>query len=338
MLILRLPAARLCAALIYLAVNPGGDSLHYAGRTSSELQSVSDIFREYPSTQEAPTASTRCLRSLVRGGGARRVKAGPQSSKTSHLSLSRRVAQIWRRGIQTSPPFSFPPTCRRSWIGFLRYSIGGSQRRSRVKVGRTRRRPRGRLPYLLMPTRMSILRPAVSCLVEPSARLRLWLGPRRCQTKMTTEKLRPPRGRQERPWPTVYVFNPRMLLPSSAAALETTLALRKVMTSRSNCGWQEARTAAMHASRGTYVSASHRGAPRSSACKTCARKKQTCHSTRVWQTELANLFQCNPQARDVQAEVTDVPARPAGGAPAIQVDDVQQSVEGTSKSTYFMSV
>ncbi|KAH9165135.1 hypothetical protein EDB89DRAFT_2246885 [Lactarius sanguifluus] len=74
------------------------------------------------------------------------------------------------------------------------------------------------------------------------------------------------------------------------------------------------------------------GAPRSSACKTCARKKQTCRSTRVWRNELANLFQCKPQPegslRD-QAEVTEVPARPAGGAPAIQVDDAPQSVEGT---------
>ncbi|KAH9074265.1 hypothetical protein EDB83DRAFT_1949255 [Lactarius deliciosus] len=49
-----LPAARLCAALKYLADNPGGDHRYYVGKITSELQLASDILGEYASTQETP--------------------------------------------------------------------------------------------------------------------------------------------------------------------------------------------------------------------------------------------------------------------------------------------
>ncbi|KAH9164856.1 hypothetical protein EDB89DRAFT_386596 [Lactarius sanguifluus] len=129
-----LPAARLYAALNYLVDNPGV--------TPPAMLERRLVIRDWSVTSPGNTcrakrrltAFTQCLRSLIKGGSARRVKAGPQSSKTSHLGPSRRVAQIWRRGIQTSPLFSILPICRRSWIEFQRYSIGGRQMRSRVKV------------------------------------------------------------------------------------------------------------------------------------------------------------------------------------------------------------
>jgi len=223
--------------------------------------------------QRRPTAFTQYLQSLVRGGGAPRVKAGPQSSKTSHLSLSRRVAQIWGRNIQACPPFCVPLICRRSWIRFLRCSIGGRRsplrrrvnvrdffssermlliltqtppsppppppsrpapnpRRPAAQVGQTR----GRHPCPPMPTRTSTLRPAANRLVASSARPPPWLRPRRTRTRTTMGKVRPPRGRRERLSPAVYVFNPRLPLPSSADALETTPTVRRVRTRRMNCG------------------------------------------------------------------------------------------------------
>ncbi|KAH9027047.1 hypothetical protein EDB84DRAFT_1609137 [Lactarius hengduanensis] len=327
-----LPAARLCAALIYLAVNPGGDSLHYAGKTSSELQSVSDIFREYPSTQEAPHRIHPVL-TIVGKRWRRAAREGrpPKLEDISLESVEKGCADLAKRHPNQ------PPVFYSADLSTLLDRIPKVQHwwKSKAKQGG------GRSNKEKAKGKASIPADANSD-VDPPPRGQLPRGTKRSAAAVAQSEEEPDedddREIETTPWKagkTVHRvrFQSPDAPPKQRRRLEDDPDVEEsddepvelwVARGEDRCDACKERN--------IRVCEPQWGAPRSSACKTCARKKQTCRSTRVWRNELANLFQCKPQGPLLdQAEVTlaDVPARPAGGAPAIQVDDVPQSVEGT---------
>ncbi|KAH9074268.1 hypothetical protein EDB83DRAFT_2355859, partial [Lactarius deliciosus] len=336
-----LPAARLCAALIYLAVNPGGDSLHYAGKTSSELQSVTDIFREYPSTQEAPHRIHPVL--TIVGKRWRRAAREGRPPKLEDISLE--SVEKGCADLAKSHP-NQPPVFYSADLSTLLDRIPKVQHwwKSKAKQGQGR----SNLNKEKAKGKASIPADANSG-VDPPPRGQLPRGTKRSAAAVAQPEEEPDedddREIEATPWKAGKTVAHRVRFQSPDAPPKQ----RRRLGDDPDVEESDDEPVELWVARGEdrcdackqrniRVCEPQWGAPRSSACKTCARKKQTCRSTRAWRNELANMFQCKPQGPlSDQAEVTEVPARPAGGAPAIQVDDIPQSGEGTSRSTYFMS-
>ncbi|KAI9438673.1 hypothetical protein H4582DRAFT_1950166 [Lactarius indigo] len=277
-----LPAARLCAALNYLAYNPGGDSLYYAEKTSGELQLVTDISREYPSTQEAPHRIHPVLR--IVGKRWRRTACGGRSPKLEDISLEsikKSCANLAKRDPNQPPVFYSTdlstlvdriPRVQHWW------KTDAKQREGRSNKGKTK----DKAPVPLDPN-----------------------------TDRSAAAVSDEEDDGERPSP----YRVRFQSPDAPPKQR-----RRLGDDRCDACKQ----------RNVPVCEPQWDARRSFACKTCARRKTACRTTRVWQTEITNWFQCMPQGpRHVQADVTNVPARPASGAPAVQADDVPVLLEGT---------
>ncbi|KAH8987906.1 hypothetical protein EDB92DRAFT_1874936 [Lactarius akahatsu] len=328
-----LPAARLCAALKYLADNPGGDHHYYVGKITSELQLASDILGEYPSTQETPHRIHPVL--TVLGMEWMRVaREGRRPSTLENISLEsveESCADLAKKDTNQPPVFYTTdlsalidriPKVQHWWNADAKQ---GERRSNKVKAPAP---------------------PGANKDVDPLPRGQPPHGTKRSAAAAVQVEEVPDsdEGGESEPTPREAgkTVDRRVRFKSSDAPPEQRRRLRGDPDSEEGEDTPDELWVARGKDRcdackqGKKAICEPRWGTRrvSFVCKACARRKKTCNPTRVWRTKVTTLFQTRAlPPRRVQIEVTDVPARPTGGAPVIQADDAPQSVQVPSAGT-----
>ncbi|KAH9165128.1 hypothetical protein EDB89DRAFT_2013073 [Lactarius sanguifluus] len=322
-----LPAARLCAALKYLADNPGGDHRYYVGKITSELQLASDILGEYASTQETPHRIHPVLTVLGKEW-MRMASKGRRPSTLENISLEsveESCADLAKRDPNQPHVFYTAdlsalidriPKVQHWWNADAKQD---ERRSNKVKASAP---------------------PGANKDVDPLPRGQPPRGTKRSAATAVQVEEVPDSDDDGENEPTPREAGKTVDPPVRFNSPDAPPKQRRRLRGDPDSEEGEDAPDELWVARGKdrcdackqgkkAVCEPRWGTQRISfVCKACARRKKTCNPTRVWRTIVATLFQ--PKALpppSVQTEVTDVPARPTDGAPVIQADDVPQNVQ-----------